>query len=146
MTLGDPIKHVTAGGYTLAALTENGSIYVWGMSRKSIHRPSQAFAGLCSIPNYCEIDGGKDVRDVALGESHAIALTTDGCVYVVGGNSNGQLGLGSSATPGIGVESWTPVELNQTNQTAVAVAAGPKSSFILTQAKWGQSRTENVTL
>lgn len=70
---------------------------------------------------------------MAVGESHAIALTTDGCVYVIGGNTNGQLGLGMET--GI-VSSWTKVEFQATEGwEVVGVEAGPRSSFIITSQK-----------
>jgi alpha-tubulin suppressor-like RCC1 family protein len=82
------------------------------------------------VPNYTEVDGGKDVVDVALGEAHAIALTTDGLVYVCGENRNGQLGLGREVGR---AESWTIVPfLVADGYKIVGVAAGPRASFILT--------------
>lgn len=129
--IGEPIKMVAAGGYTLAALTEGGGLYLWGMQSPGSQSRHQAFADLSGIPNYVEVDGEKDVQDIALGESHAIALTTDGCVYVVGDNTNGQLGLGSdSKSP---VESWLKVPFNSPQGwNIVGVEAGPRSSFIVT--------------
>ncbi|UPK94990.1 hypothetical protein LCI18_005925 [Fusarium solani-melongenae] len=129
--IGEPIKKVAAGGYTLAALTDGGGLYLWGMQSPGSQSRHQAFADLSGIPNYVEVDGDKDVQDIALGESHAIALTTDGCVYVVGDNTNGQLGLGSdSKSP---VESWVKVPfIIPSGWDIVGVEAGPRSSFIVT--------------
>ncbi|EFY92198.1 hypothetical protein MAC_01799 [Metarhizium acridum CQMa 102] len=79
-------------------------------------------------------DGGKDVQDVALGDSHAIALTTDGTVYVIGRNDNGQLGLRQGVD--MVAKTWTKVKLGVPDDCqVVGVAAGPKSSFILTAQK-----------
>ncbi|RSL70067.1 hypothetical protein CEP54_001975 [Fusarium duplospermum] len=129
--IGEPIKKVAAGGYTLAALTEGGGLYLWGMQSPGSQSRYQAFTDLSGIPNYVEVDGEKDVQDIALGESHAIALTTDGYVYVVGDNTNGQLGLGNdSKSP---VESWLKVPFNTpSGWDIIAVEAGPRSSFIVT--------------
>ncbi|KAL2680572.1 hypothetical protein Neosp_008174 [[Neocosmospora] mangrovei] len=129
--IGEPIKKVAAGGYTLAALTEGGGLYLWGMQSPGSQSRHQAFTDLSGIPNYVEVDGEKDVQDIALGESHAIALTTDGCVYVVGDNTNGQLGLRSdSKSP---VDSWLKVPFNvPPGWDIVGVEAGPRSSFIVT--------------
>lgn len=139
----DPIKLVTAGGTAVAALTSNScSVYVWGCSppsaasRTSASGNSQtqsrghAFQELSGVPNYTEVDGGKDVVDVALGEAHAIALTTDGLIYVCGENRNGQLGLGREIER---AETWTRVPFLATDGfNIVGVAAGPRASFILT--------------
>lgn len=82
------------------------------------------------MPNYTEIDDGKDVVDVALGESHAIALTADGLIYVIGENNNGQLGIGKSIQR---AEIWmnAPFQAAEGSKV-VGVAAGPRASFILT--------------
>lgn len=113
----------------MAALTESGSIYIWGTPSAGTHRRTQAFSELLDIPNYVEIDDGKDVQDVAIGDSHAIALTTDGCLYVIGENSNGQLGLGHDT---LRTESWTRLAFEPELDCKVAgVAAGPMSSFIV---------------
>lgn len=132
LDLGDPIKHVTAGGYCLAALTTSGSLYVWGQRSAGDKRTRHiAFAEVSGIPNYFQVDADKDVQDVAFGDGHAIALTTDGDIYVIGRNSNGQLGLGQDF--GVEAKAWAKVELNIPDDSAiVGVAAGPRASFILT--------------
>ncbi|PTB75216.1 RCC1/BLIP-II [Trichoderma longibrachiatum ATCC 18648] len=141
----DPIKHVTAGGSAVAALTTSGSVYVWGSKTLSSsssskpaetshhHRPGHGFTELSGIPNYTEIDGGKDVVDVALGEGHAIALTADGLVYVIGENANGQLGLGELGRGVCSTDAWLKLRFEAPEGfKVVGVAAGPRSSFILT--------------
>ncbi|RDA85446.1 hypothetical protein CP532_1016 [Ophiocordyceps camponoti-leonardi (nom. inval.)] len=131
--LGEPVKHVSASGYTLAALTESGAMYVWGLPPRGLKRRSGVFSTLERIPNYVEIGNDKDVKDMAVGDCHALALTTDGSIYVTGGNENGQLGLGKPARDGL--ESWIDIAFQPpSGHRAVAVAAGPRSSFILTAA------------
>ncbi|KAL7930133.1 regulator of chromosome condensation 1/beta-lactamase-inhibitor protein II [Trichoderma chlorosporum] len=136
----DPVKRVAAGGTAVAALTASGSVYVWGSGASSTasnasgsshrHRRGHAFQQLSGIPNYTEIDNGKDVVDVALGESHAIALTADGFIYVIGENNNGQLGI-SKATER--ADQWINVAFQVAKGSKiVGVAAGPRASFILT--------------
>ncbi|GFP59132.1 hypothetical protein ACSS6W_007799 [Trichoderma asperelloides] len=138
----DPVKLVTAGGTAVAALTSTSrSVYVWGCSPPSAasktsasssqtRRRGHPFQELSGVPNYTEVDGGKDVVDVALGEAHAIALTLDGLIYVIGENANGQLGLGKEVER---AETWTRVPfLIADGYEIVGVAAGPRASFILT--------------
>ncbi|KPM45728.1 hypothetical protein AK830_g764 [Neonectria ditissima] len=129
--LGEPVKKVVAGGYHVAALTEGGGLYLWGAKSIGSRSRHHTFPDISGIPNYVEIDGDKDVEDVAFGESHAIALTTDGSIYVIGDDTNGQLGLGKGF---IGVaESWTSIEFKvPPGWKVVGVEAGPRSSFILT--------------
>ena len=70
-----------------------------------------------------------DILDMAVGESHAVALTTENQVYVIGSNGNGQLGLEVKSA-----ETWTNVNLDLSEkQKAVGVAAGPRCSFITVQ-------------
>ncbi|KAH8706368.1 regulator of chromosome condensation 1/beta-lactamase-inhibitor protein II [Ilyonectria robusta] len=129
--LGEPVKKVVAGGYSVAALTEGGSLYLWGAESSGSRSRHQTFSDITRIPNYVEVDRDKDVEDVALGESHGIALTTDGRIYVIGDNNNGQLGAGRDFT-GI-ASSWTKVEFKApTGWKVVGVEAGLRSSFILT--------------
>ncbi|KAF5023896.1 hypothetical protein F66182_4055 [Fusarium sp. NRRL 66182] len=129
--LGEPVKKIAAGGYSAAALTESGGLYLWGMQAPGSQSRHSIFTNLSAIPNYVEVDGDKDVQDIAVGESHAIALTTDGCVYVVGDNTNGQAGLGRNAKDPL--ESWLKLDMKTpVDWGAVAVEAGPRSSFIVT--------------
>ncbi|KUI57734.1 Regulator of chromosome condensation [Cytospora mali] len=121
-----PVSKIAAGGYMLAALTSGDDLYLWGghPGRKAI------LADVADEPTPIDMDG-RDIVDVAVGESHLVVLTTEGEVFVVGDNGNGQLGL-----PGKSVESWTRVELNlQDERRAVGVAAGPRNSFIIVQKR-----------
>lgn len=121
---------MAAGGYTVAALTESGALYIWGMPPPGNASEQQVIAGLENIPNYVEVDEDRDVKDVALGESHAIALTADGQVYVIGRNDDGQLGLGKDSRGS--ADSWVKVPLRlPPDYHVVSVAAGPRASFIL---------------
>ncbi|KAM3428066.1 hypothetical protein NHJ13734_008745 [Beauveria thailandica] len=94
-TLGDPVQHITACGYAAAALTKSGSVYIWGQHPQSRSKELPFFPGLSRFPNYTEIAGGKDIADIALGETHGIALTKEGDVYVIGNNESGQIGIPS---------------------------------------------------
>lgn len=129
--VGEHVKHVSAGGYTLAALTESGAIYLWGMAPNPAESRKTCSPALSGVPNYVEIEDGKDVEDMAVGDSHVLALTTDGSLYAFGDNGNGQIGLGKSAMHG--VQNWTKIDLHApSGHQIVAVAAGPRSSLILT--------------
>lgn len=122
-----PVVKVAARGYTAAALTQSGDLYVWGTPTTGVDRQPQAFPDLEGIPNYSEVDGEKEVKDVAVGGTHALALTVDGCVYGIGGDDNGQLG-------GAGrLDSWTELGFRPPEGHVITeVAAGHRSSFIIT--------------
>ncbi|CVK98404.1 uncharacterized protein FMAN_16162 [Fusarium mangiferae] len=130
--LGEPIKKIAAAGYTAAALTESGGLYLWGMAPPGSQCRHNVFQDISELPNYFEVDGDKDVQDIGLGESHAIALTTDGCVYIIGDNTNGQVGRGKDAQDP--VSSWLKIDFTPPEGWAIiAVEAGPRSSFIVTK-------------
>ncbi|CAM1509469.1 Fc.00g032080.m01.CDS01 [Cosmosporella sp. VM-42] len=129
--LGDPIQKVSAGGYIMAALTEGGGLYVWGAESAGSHSRHQAFPEISRVPNYIEVDGEQDVKDIALGESHAIALTSEGNVFVIGSNISGQLSLGKPFIWEL-VKTWTKVNTQiPPGWEVVGVEAGPRSSFIM---------------
>lgn len=134
-----PVIKLAAGGYVLAALTAGNDLYCWGHAGRSpvladLFSADESGAGAeadTDRPSPVLIDQGKDVIDVAVGDSHLIVLTSDGEVYVIGDNSNGQLGL-----PGVSsVRTWTRVSLESTLGTSrsivTGVAAGPKNSFLI---------------
>ncbi|KAK8144308.1 hypothetical protein G3M48_006021 [Beauveria asiatica] len=127
-TLGDPVQHITACGYAAAALTKSGSVYIWGQHPQSRSKELPFFPGLSRFPNYTEIGGGKDIADIALGETHGIALTKEGEVYVIGNNESGQIGIPSVMS----VRTWTKLEFSPPQGAVVTgVAAGPHTSFML---------------
>lgn len=134
-TLGDGIQKISAGGYNIAALTESGALYVWGALPSLTQCRHHTFPNISRIPNYIQVDGEKDVTDVSLGAYHAIALTTDECVYVIGANFNGQLGLGGDVPEA--VENWTKVDFKvRQGWEITGVEAGDSSSFIMTAKKF----------
>lgn len=125
--LEDPAHHITACGYTVGAVTQSHSVYVWGRQAPSRSKEPSLFADLFPFPSYIEIAGGKDIVDFALGEVHAIALTTEGEVYVIGNNESGQLGLDIEDSRTWLKSDFVPPD----NCVIVGVAAGPRTSFIL---------------
>ncbi|KAI7788660.1 hypothetical protein LA080_008550 [Diaporthe eres] len=117
-----PISKIAAGGYVLAALTTGNDLYIWGghPGRKPVP------AGIDEEPTPVDIEEN-DIADVAVGETHIIVLTTNGDVFVIGENGNGQLGLSSKSE-----ESWSRVSLGpKGGRRVVGVQAGPTNSFLL---------------
>ncbi|KAK3985566.1 E3 ubiquitin-protein ligase HERC2 [Cladorrhinum sp. PSN332] len=125
-----PITKISAGGYTLAALTAGNDLYLWGDPGRT---PALSELNLSDRPEPAVVgdDEGKDIADVATGHSHIIVLTTHGEVYAIGDNTNGQLG-----TPGVdAVKTWTRVSIEFDEQSGsrsiTGVEAGPRNSFLL---------------
>ncbi len=122
-----PGSKIAAGGYTLAALTRGHDLYCWGC-----HPGRSAILELAADPMPVVVED-KDIADVGVGDLHMVVLTTDGQVFVVGDNGNGQLGLGRDVSS---VISWTQVHTSLTHGQVIAgVAAGPRSSFILVRER-----------
>ncbi|KAI1802569.1 RCC1/BLIP-II [Daldinia bambusicola] len=116
------IKKISAAGYLVLALTEGHDLYAWGS------RPGQesVLEDISSSPTPVVVEES-DILDCGVGESHAIVLNSEGHVYVIGDNGNGQLGLADSK-----VDSWTRVPLRlEAGQVVCGVEAGRSTSFIL---------------
>ncbi|PSR90510.1 regulator of chromosome condensation 1/beta-lactamase-inhibitor protein II [Coniella lustricola] len=116
-----PISKIAAGGYMLAALTSGNDLYLWGghPGRKTV--PTD----IGDEPSPIVIED-HDIADVAVGDSHLAVLTTSGKVYVIGDNTNGQLG-----SPVKEFETWTPIDLGFLKCKRIAgIAAGPRNTFI----------------
>ncbi|KAK0705361.1 regulator of chromosome condensation 1/beta-lactamase-inhibitor protein II, partial [Lasiosphaeris hirsuta] len=130
-----PITKLSACGYLLAVLTAGNDLYCWGHPGRTppsilSHVSVRESPGPVVIDEY-------DIADVAVGEAHLIALTTSGEVFVLGDNTNGQLGLGPQVTAAAG---WTRVSLDSESgkglseaKVVVGVAAGPRNSFLIVQ-------------
>lgn len=117
-----PVTKLAAGGYLLAAITSGKDLYAWGG-----HPGRKAVLKEVSVQPSPVLIDEHDIIDVGIGDSHLIALTSDGQVFVIGDNGNGQLGLSVESAP-----SWTKVNLELgEEQHVTGVAAGPKNSFII---------------
>ncbi|KAI0472384.1 regulator of chromosome condensation 1/beta-lactamase-inhibitor protein II [Xylaria cf. heliscus] len=117
------IKKIAAGGYIVLALTEGHDLYGWG--GHPAHRP--IIDTLSCSPNLVDVEEN-DILDFSVGETHMIVLTTDGDVYIIGENTNGQLGVPSEGTP-----EWKKVPLFSREEVVVGVKAGQRSSFVVTK-------------
>jgi alpha-tubulin suppressor-like RCC1 family protein len=117
-----PITKISSGGCMTAALTAGNDMYVWG------GRPAQpqVFGKFSGPPTPVDLDV-HDVLDIAVGDNHMLALTTDRTLFVVGANGNGQLGLGIGE-----INDWKQVSLPLTSGAQImSVYAGYKNSFVV---------------
>ncbi|CAP70734.1 uncharacterized protein PODANS_3_7960 [Podospora anserina S mat+] len=74
----------------------------------------------------------KDIKDVAVGQSHVLVLTTDDEIWGRGDNSSGQLGLGRETKL---VTEWTRLkgEFDHDKKKIKGVWAGERNSFVVVQ-------------
>ncbi|KAI1201955.1 regulator of chromosome condensation 1/beta-lactamase-inhibitor protein II [Nemania serpens] len=116
------IEKIAAGGYTILALTEGHDLYAWG--GHPARRPVLTISG---SPSPVDVEEN-DILDFSVGEAHIIVLSTGGDVYIIGDNTNGQLGLPSERAA-----RWEKVPLTAPAEAIVGVKAGHRSSFIVTK-------------
>lgn len=119
-----PIWKIASGGYVTAVLTEGNDLYVWG------GRPGQPnlLQDLTGEPTPVDVEG-EDVLDVAVGMNHMLALTRERKLFVVGENSNGQLGLIEEE-----LAAWKEVDLPlKDNHRIVSVHVGYKNSLVVVE-------------
>ncbi len=95
----DNVKSVSLGDWHSAAITEGGSLYMWGNNEYG--RLGNGTTEDSSIP----IKIMDNVKSVSLGGYHSAAVTEDGSLYMWGYNSAGQLGNGTTE------DSLTPVRV-----------------------------------
>ena len=137
---GNPMVAVAAGGSHNLALRADGTVFAWG---SNYLRQLGGYRGsLSGSPEKVEYTGvleGRTVVAVAAGESHSLALVSDGTVVAWGDNGYGQLGVDRYD------QSGAPEAVNRAgalrNKTVVAIAAGGRHSLALcsdgTIAGWG---------
>ena len=129
---GLKIVKIASGGWTSAALSEDGALYIWGTVQspsgdKSLRPLKEAGAGeivLVELP-VAEGEEPLDIVDVGVGDNHIAAITADKRLFVIGDNDNGQLGLGSEEAF---VEDW--IEVPATSGGCHNVVCGPKATFV----------------
>mmetsp|Transcript_29576 Transcript_29576/g.76393 ORF Transcript_29576/g.76393 Transcript_29576/m.76393 type:complete len:845 (-) Transcript_29576:395-2929(-) len=147
--VSNPVLQVVSLHFTSIALSQQGKIYTWGagdtgqlgigsnitnangqkqrntpqLLDKSDHDPSFALARFTQI---------------AVGSRHALALEDNGRVWVWGGNSEGQLGLGDYT------QRDAPVWLDTITDFIVSISAGDSHSVAITSTgrvyAWGVNR------
>jgi alpha-tubulin suppressor-like RCC1 family protein len=99
---GIPISAVAAGQYHSLALASNGTVYAWG--RNDMGQTGDAADGMRPAPGRVEgFPDGVLMTAIAAGESHSLAVGSDGKVYAWGYNGFGQLGDGTTDTPTVPV-------------------------------------------
>jgi alpha-tubulin suppressor-like RCC1 family protein len=97
------IVSISSGLHHNLALTSNGTILSWGQSNLDwqLGRPTNN----PPTPNYVLIQTGpasysplNQIKAIAAGDRHSMALTASGAVRIWGANDEGQLGIGNIAS------------------------------------------------
>lgn len=124
------IIKIAASGWICAALSEDGALYVWGTTTPGKQAKINALqpddggdVALVELPS-AQSDEPLDVLDVGIGDDHIAVVSEGNRLFVVGENSNGQLGLGHDAS----LADWHEVPRLD---GVKAVWCGPLSTFAL---------------
>ena len=142
---GKTVVAASAGASHSLILCSDGTMAAWGLNWSG--QLGNGTTTESSIPvrvNQSGVLAGKTVIVVSTGDSHSLALCSDGTLVTWGYNESGQLGDGTNTT-----ESSVPVRVNQNGvlagKTVVAIAAGSYHSLALcsdgTLATWGYNRS-----
>ena len=137
-----PIEKVSAGANHTIALAEDGSMWSWGANGTGQLGLGIASTNTCQcIATPGQISGLTDIRDIAGGGFHSLALKDDGTVWAWGWNESGQLGDGTTA------DHFEPTQVvGLTN--IVAISAGWRHSLAVrsdgTLWAWGYNATGSL--
>ncbi len=130
---GRTVAALATGGSHSLALCSNGTLVAWGDN-------SSGQLGCGNLPAQHDVPtavlqtnglSGRTVIAIAAGNSHSLALTSDGQVFGWGSNASGQLGRSDTS-----LNLNAPIHLSQLGALAdkqvVAIAAGAHHSLALT--------------
>ena len=102
------VKAIDAGGYHSVALKNGGTVWTWGSSSNG--QLGDGTNTNKNIPVQVKGTGGAgsltDVKGIAAGNNHSLAVKGDGTLWAWGSNNNGQLGDGT------GTGKNTPVHIH----------------------------------
>ncbi|XP_029419347.1 X-linked retinitis pigmentosa GTPase regulator isoform X2 [Nannospalax galili] len=121
----DPIKQLSAGANTSAALTEDGKLFMWGDN-------SEGQIGLKNKSNVCiphEVTIGKPISWISCGYYHSAFVTIDGELYTFGEPENGKLGLPNQLL----INHRSPQHVIAIPEKVVQVACGGGHTVVLTE-------------
>lgn len=123
-------------GFTVA-LSSDGTAWSWG--KNNVGQLGAGISSNTAQTTPVQVSTEQTFSAVAAGESHVVALATDGSVWTWGENGVGQLGIESN------VDQTAPVKVkNLDNVKVIAVAAGSNTSYALTEDEkvyaWGSNQ------
>ncbi|XP_066509713.1 trichohyalin-like [Hoplias malabaricus] len=120
-----PIKMLTAGSNTSAALMQDGRLFVWGDN-------SEGQIGLgkeAGTATPLELSVGRRVTWVSCGYYHSAYITVDGALFTFGERDSGKLGLSTTQLPNHKV----PQQVQGITERVLQVACGGGHTVALTE-------------
>ncbi|KAK7200776.1 Regulator of chromosome condensation (RCC1) repeat [Novymonas esmeraldas] len=120
-----PASRVASGMGFLLIIDQNGHLYSFGRNKKGQLGNGEVQEARRK-PHLHERLRHHFFVQVAAGECHSLALTSNGIVYGAGSNEGGQLGLGRDVKL---VSKFTPIPLGGGDVRCIGIAAGPVGSM-----------------
>lgn len=127
---------IAAGDAHNLALGADGTVYAWGIENDGVLGiASEDYIPVPVTPDPIFALAGKRVVAISAGESHNLALTSDGLLAAWGGNASGQLGTGLADEFGyVPTATNLPVAVKMTGalvgKSVVAIHAGRRDSSL----------------
>jgi len=104
---GKTITTIAAGGNHSLALDSNGKVYAWGFNGYGLLGNNSTTESRLPVQVYTSgVLAGKTITAISGGDTHSLALDSEGKIYAWGRNTSGQLGNNSTT------DSNTPVQVN----------------------------------
>ncbi len=128
---GDKIVQIDGGSNFSVALSQMGDVFTFGENNNGqlgIDNSENLYqTSPIKITSYFDLQQDDQITKIAVGSSHALALTQLGNVYVWGNNNFGQLGNDKR-----GVNAYKPEKLELYGEKAIQIACGSFHSYVLT--------------
>ena len=97
LEVGESIEKVNAGENHSLAVTTLGRVFAWGLNNYGqLGDGSTSQRNLPTLVRFSGLKIGEKIMNLSTGDSHSIAVTTDGSVFTWGWNGGGQLGDGTT--------------------------------------------------
>ena len=142
-TVHGKVIAISGGGAVSAALMEDHTLMAWGNNEYgAVGNGTTSTTGQWTPVEVSQSTGLTNVKAIATGWDHMVALAEDGTVWTWGANPYGQLGNG---TKGYANSSNVPIHIGDVLSNVVGVSAGDGSTAVLTADgtvwAWGALRT-----
>lgn len=129
------ICDIKTGNHHVVLLSSTGNVYVMAadaagnrFGQLGLHRIDAALEE--EQTGFELVQDVKDIKQIACGELHTVAMAADGSVYGFGHNAWGQLGIEDSARLVVDFPERIMKEIGEGNK-AVAVSAGGSNTFVV---------------
>jgi uncharacterized repeat protein (TIGR02543 family) len=97
LEVGEKIKHVSSIGNHNLAITTNDRLFAWGRNNAGqLGDGTTVDKYTPTLITFTGLEVGETIEQISTGNSHSLALTTNGRVYAWGLNNEGQVGDGTT--------------------------------------------------